>query len=143
MTIAPASASPDGNAGNDAADEAAGVARRHATATARNDPTFPKPHSCVLRAPERTPTPCNAVHTMVTVTATSVPEVASDGHSAPVSSPRAMAPAAIDAALEIQSLHPMTKPAYSPMARRAYTYWPPDFGSIAASSAIVIAPHRA
>src|SRR5687767_14905285 len=109
MTIAPASASPDGNAGNDADDAAAGVARRHATATASNVPTFTKPHSCVVRSPERTPTQCSAVNTIVTVTATSVPEVASDGHSAPVSSPRAIAPAAIDAALEIQSLHPMTK----------------------------------
>src|SRR4051812_32988331 len=49
--------------------------------------------------------------------------------------------AAIAAALEIQSVHPITKPAYSPIARRANTYCPPDLGSIAASSATVIAPH--
>src|SRR5436190_850471 len=141
ITTAVPSASPAGRATADAR-PAIGVVTRHATATARSVRTFVMPIARVDTSPERTPIQCNTPKASVMANAMAVFAGSREGQNSADSAPSPIDAAAIAAALEIQSVQPMTKPAYSPMARRANTYCPPDCGSIAASSATVMAPQR-
>ena len=73
---------------------------------------------------------------VVTKTATPAVHPARPGTSTAANSAATIETAAVVPQVEIQSLHPTRKPAYSPNAYRENTYWPPERGSIAPSSAI-------
>ena len=97
--------------------------------------------SCWTASPHSDPAPHSAVSPSTAARATAVrgqrrhqhPEVFRDhdGHGGG------------GGAGEIQSLQPTMNPGYSPSARRTNTYWPPDLGSIAPSSASEMAPSSA
>jgi hypothetical protein len=87
--------------------------------TANSAVTFTTPQICVAMSPVFTPIQCIAVKRSTTPIAIAVSPETSDGAIPPTSSPSAIATAAMEAALESQSVQPMTKPAYSPSARRA------------------------
>ena len=76
--------------------------------------------SCV-RPPQRTPRHCKTAKATVTEHETQASRPASAGKSAPAYSARTSATTATVPHVESQSLHPTTKPGYSPSARRAKT----------------------
>src|SRR5882672_4948550 len=83
--------------------------------------------------PQMIPRHCKTAKTIATTTAIATASgfPLSRGKRAPANSPiRSETPAA-EPHVEIQSLQPTRKPAYSPNAWRAKTYCPPDFGIIA------------
>jgi hypothetical protein len=73
------------------------------------------------RPPQRTPRHCRSAKPTVTAAATSRERPESDGASTPAYSPITSATAAAVPHVESQSLHPTTKPGYSPSARRTKT----------------------
>ena len=134
---------PAGSMGGASLEAAAAGTMKHAAATASSATSFIRLSSCCVRSPERTPTHWMAVKPRTTEIAVTFSRPASDGTSWPVSSPSAIPVAAMAPHDDTQSVQPTTNAGYSPSARRANTYCPPDFGIITASSAIVIAPSSA
>src|SRR5947207_2279498 len=97
---------------------------------------------CVV-LPQTIPRHCKSAKTIATVAAIATAFPLSVGKSAPANSPITSETAAAEPQVEIQSLHPTMKPAYSPNAYRAKTYCPPERGIIAPSSDNEIAPGSA
>src|SRR6185369_5059318 len=89
--------------------------------------------------PQTMPRHCKTPNTIAIAAATAGPLPLRAGKSAPENVPATSATAAVEPHVEIQSLQPTMKPAYSPSAYRSNTYWPPDRGIIAPSSATEIA----
>ena len=116
---------------------------KQAAATPSSAIAFSTLNNCCVRSLDLTPTHCTPVNKRVTPIAVALSWPAMRGDISVPSSPRAIAVAAVAPHVEIQSVQPMTNAGYSPSARRAKMYWPPDFGIMTASSAIVIAPNRA
>jgi hypothetical protein len=97
---------------------------------------------CVV-LPQAIPRHCKSAKRIATVDAMATALPLSAGKSAPANSPMTSETAAAEPHVEIQSLQPTIKPAYSPKAYRAKTYCPPDFGIIAPNSAKQMAPSKA
>jgi hypothetical protein len=114
-----------------------------ANAKARNARVFNRLVVFCIALPHLIPRHCATANTTMTVVAIVVALAASPGNSATENSPITMETAAAVPAVEIQSLHPTMKPGYSPSAYRENTYWPPERGIIAPSSASCIAPRSA
>src|SRR5215211_1824031 len=127
----------------DTAGAVTGTSVKHATMSATYARALSSVVACWTLSPQRTPRHCWIKNTATTEMATGTVNRTSAGNSAARYSPMRMAAAASDAVDEIQSLAPITKPAYGPNARRANTYCPPDRGITTPSSASDTTPSSA
>src|SRR5579872_172661 len=137
------SAAPTGAAAAAGALGADVRSRKHAAMSA----TSASPLSRLVMACDRPLVRCPrhrmAVNTTTVAAATQLDSGFIAGASSPTEVPMTIDTAAVLAHVESQSLHPITNPGNDPNACRANTYWPPDLGNIAPSSARLSAPSSA
>ena len=126
---------PAGSAAAAAASCAGAGSSRHSPISTPNATALSALRICCERSPIRIPRQSSSpkASTRSTPATDRLPDSA--GTSGSRYSVITIAPSDMAPQTEIQSVHPTTKPGYSPKPRRTITYWPPDRVIIAPGSA--------
>src|SRR5437764_3923106 len=105
--------------GTDVDEALAGLNKKQAITKAKNDRPFRNVLNCWKPLPQRTPRHWSAANKITMIAASSLDCPASGGNRIPRYSPITTATADSLPQVESQSVHPITKPGYSPRAWRA------------------------